>query len=133
MLSIVATIGFGSLVLLQGMQGITSFQNAVDFVKVEDNASVQENLVIEHVRFDPSSTDVGIWVRNVGTNEVTVSKITMVKIDTQDLIISDDTISSTIFIKTANEFHPIVLTLPVEDGDDEEWSSQHEIVHNLLS
>jgi len=121
MLAVVAVVG--SLILLQGLQGITTFTASVDFLNVEENTSVQENLIIEHVRFDPDSTDVSVWVRNVGTNEATISKITMVKIDSQDLIISDDSFGETVFFKSVSEFTPTVISLPVDVGEDQKWSS----------
>lgn len=90
MLAIVAT--FGSIILIQGLQGVNNFNFILGSFSEGLAKSVQENLVVEHVRFDPTNTNknVSIWIRNTGISDITIDRITMVKIDTQHLIINKD-------------------------------------------
>ena len=123
MLSVVAT--FGSVILIQGIQGVNNFNITLDYFGSSAQDSLQESLVIEHVRFDPTGTTVSMWIRNTGTSNFVVSQISMTKIDTQEQIIHDDTLSETIMIQDVKKIEPIVNTLPVELGQDQKWTSLH--------
>jgi hypothetical protein len=97
MLALVA--GVGSVVLFQGMNSINDVNFALALFESQGAESPRENLVIEHVRFNPTSDQVTISVRNVGTTEVTIKTITMVKIDTQELLLNDDTLETDLYAK----------------------------------
>ena len=84
MVAVVAAIG--SVIMFQGLNGINDFNYYLSFLTGSKN-SAYENLVIEHVRFNPTTSDLDVWVRNTGTVEVDISKITMVRMDTQELIL----------------------------------------------
>lgn len=89
MLAIVAS--FGSVLLLQGMTGINDFNSFLAIFSESETLSVQESIMIEHIRFTPSANNaVNIWIRNDGAVEVTIDTITIVKVDTQDLIVDTD-------------------------------------------
>jgi len=107
-LAVVAAVG--SLLLLQGQQGIMDFTNTLDVFEKTEKKAAQEIFIIEHVRLDPESDQVEIWLRNTGTIEFTVQQIRMIKIDTQELLIDTDTVDTTIF---QEEFAKITLS-----GDD---------------
>ena len=94
MVAIVASIG--SVILFQGMNSINAFNYDLSFLTGSKDA-LSENIIIEHVRFNPTTNDVNLYVRNIGTQEVEIDKITMVKIDTQELILNNKT-SEKIFI-----------------------------------
>ena len=85
MVAVVAAIG--SVIMFQGLNGINDFNYYLSFLTGSKN-SAYENMVIEHVRFNPATSDLDVWVRNTGTVEVEISKITMVRMDTQDLILN---------------------------------------------
>lgn len=93
MLAIVATLG--SVLLIQGTQSIEVFNSFVNFYKDSQTTAAQESILIEHVTFVPTNKTVNFWLRNTGTIEVTVDRITMVKIDTQELVIQNETTSIT--------------------------------------
>jgi flagellin-like protein len=84
MVAVVASIG--SVIMFQGLNGINDFNYYLSFLTGSKN-SLHENLIIEHVRFNPTTNDLDVWVRNTGTVELEISKITMVRMDTQELIL----------------------------------------------
>ena len=87
MVAVVAAIG--SVIMFQGLNGINDFNYYISFLTGTKNSSY-ENLVIEHVRFDPVSNDLELWIRNTGTVEAKIAKINMVRIDNQEIIINDN-------------------------------------------
>ncbi|MGI0081899.1 MAG: hypothetical protein ACREAG_01155 [Nitrosopumilaceae archaeon] len=89
MLAIVAAIG--SIILVQGMQGITNFTASLVTFGSDQQQSVRESLAIEHVRFDPDSDDVYIYYRNTGTVEINIESVTITRIDDQSLILHNRT------------------------------------------
>lgn len=89
MLGVVTVVG--STLFIQGLGGITDFNTFLAILSDEGESElVHENIVIEHVRFDPTGKDVDFWLRNTGQTTVTVDRITMVRVDTQELIINAD-------------------------------------------
>jgi len=89
MLAIVTVVG--SVLMIQGVQGITSFNSFLAIFSEEgESESVHESILIEHIRFHPTSLtkDVQFWLRNNGLERVGIDRITMVNVDTQDLIIN---------------------------------------------
>lgn len=100
MLAIVAA--FGSVLLLQGMTGINDFNSFLAIFGQSETLSVQESIMIEHVRFnhpdEEGNNDVNVWIRNNGATAATIDTITLVKVDTQDLIINKD-LSTEIIVK----------------------------------
>lgn len=86
-------VAFGSIVLFNGITGINAFNlSLVPYQGDTTNANL-ESILIEHVRFDPNSNNVNIYVRNTGKIAFTINSIKMTKIDTQELIINDGSIS----------------------------------------
>lgn len=99
MMAVVAAIG--SVILFQGLLGIQSFNNVLNGFMTSRVDSTSESLIIEHVRFNSTSSlasncpnppvackfTISIWFRNVGTVD---SKITSIKI----LNMSDQTLVS---------------------------------------
>lgn len=92
MLAIVA--GIGSVLLIQGMSSINSFNSSMAIFDIETKDSSRESLVIAHARFH-SNTKVDIYVRNTGGIDVVVDRVTVVKIDDQKLILNENFASST--------------------------------------
>ena len=85
MVAVVASIG--SVIMFQGLNGINDFNFYLSFLTGSRN-SANENLIIEHVRFNPTTTDFDIWVRNTGTVEVEITKITVVNLNSQEIVLS---------------------------------------------
>jgi len=66
---------------------------------MKKNDSFRESLIIEHVNFTPTSQDITLYVRNTGSISAIVDTITIVKIDTQDLLLNVNGINDEIFVK----------------------------------
>ena len=120
MLAIVTSVG--SVLMMQGVQGVNSFNTFLAVFSEEgESESVYESILIEHVRFDPTSKDVEIWLRNNGVERVGIDRIAMVNFDTQDLIIYKD-LAVSIFGK---ETKKITITNPdvTLPGNCADWNS----------
>jgi len=97
MLAVVASIG--SVILISGIGDINTFTSFLDVVREDQvQRSIHESFIVEHVRFSPlSDKQVYIWIRNTGTDDITIETVTMVKINTQELVIFNDTSDQQIF------------------------------------
>jgi len=91
MLAIVVPVG--TVIVTKGLNQVGEINNRLASGITLENQKGQEDIVFEHVRFDPTSKQVTISVRNVGTIDSVISKITVVKTSTQELIINDQSIS----------------------------------------
>ena len=123
MLAIVTVVG--SVLFIQGVEGINSFNAFLSVFSEEgESETVHESIIIEHVRFDPvGSKDVELWLRNTGLTTIGIDRITMVRIDTQELIINFDT-AETIF---GEEIIKITVTGDdVDIGACTEWDCSEE-------
>jgi FlaG/FlaF family flagellin (archaellin) len=87
MVAVVAIIG--TVILFQGLNGINDFNYYLSFLTGTKD-SLYENAMIEHVRFNPATNDLDVWVKNTGTVQIEVKKVSMMKIDTQEIITLDD-------------------------------------------
>ncbi len=88
----------GSVILFHGMNKINAFSYDLSNYDKSKNDAFRETLLFENVRFDPSTNRLLIHVANIGSTESTISSITAVKIDTQELILDWDDVNSTIQI-----------------------------------
>lgn len=94
---LVIVVAIGIVVLFQGINGIQAFNNSLNtFTGSQQNAPL-EALILEHIRFDPTTNNVILYVRNTGATDFTIDAIKMVKVDTQELIINDVTVSTKVF------------------------------------
>ena len=117
MLAVVTVVG--SVLFIQGISGITDFNTFLAiFAEEGESENVHEAIILEHVRFDPTGKDVDFWLRNTGLVTVGIDRITMVRVDTQELIINED-LSDEIFGKEIIKI-TITATLPTLCDD---WSS----------
>ena len=83
-LAIVASVG--SVILFQGLNQINAFNHDLSLHDKEHSDSLREDILFQHVKFDQNSSDLILYLANIGTIETTVESITVVKIDTQELI-----------------------------------------------
>ena len=109
MVAVVASIG--SVIMFQGLNGINDFNYYLSFLTGSKNFS-QENAIIEHVRFDPVTNDLDVWIRNTGTVEFEITKITVVKMDNQVLILNKNPRTIVPISEIAN-IHVLVADMPV--------------------
>jgi len=108
-LAIVAT--FGSVLLIQGVQGVENFTSFLNIFEETESKSAQEVFIVEHVKFnattDPAlvnyDEEIDIWIRNTGKIDIIIDRISIVKIDTQELIVSKENINQNVFQKEVRQ------------------------------
>lgn len=96
-LGIVTTIG--SVILFNGMSSISAFTYDLSFHEKSSNLSHREDIIFEHVRFVPGSDDIQIDLLNIGTVDSTISTITILKIDNQEIITNWIDVNQPVLIK----------------------------------
>lgn len=87
MLAIVVPVG--TVIVTKGLNEVGEIGNKLASGITYQNEGGREDIVFEHIRFDPASDRVTVSLRNVGTIDTNIAKITMVKTDTQELLISE--------------------------------------------
>ena len=89
LIMVAVVVSIGSVILFQGLNGINDFNFYLSFLTGSKN-SVNESAVIEHVRFDPTTNAMDVWVRNTGTIQLEISRVSIVKMDTQVEIVANN-------------------------------------------
>ncbi len=102
LLMLAIVVPLGSVVLFSGITQITAFNNSMSNTIEYRNNGIQEDLVFEHIRFEPASNVVTISAFNTGSVEIVVDRITLVNMSNQEILFKMDSVSS---------FVPVVLTL----------------------
>lgn len=100
LLMLAIVVPLGSVVLFSGVTEITAFNNSMSNTIEYRNNGIQEDLVFEHVRFDPNSKKVTLSTFNTGSVEIVIDRITLVNMSNQDILFKMDSVSS---------FVPVVL------------------------
>jgi len=118
-LAIVASVG--SVILFQGLNQIAAFNHDLQLHDTQRNLALREDVLLEHIWFDSSGTDVILYLANIGSTDTTITTVTIVKVDTQELILREEIlVNGTIHL----EDH-IELTLVDADlsnfKDDPQW------------
>lgn len=105
-LGVVTSIG--SVVLFNGMNQINAFSYDLSFHDKPKNEAYREKLMFEHVRFEPGTDQIILYLTNIGTTESTIESITVVQVDTQNILVDwEEGVVSTIQIKESSD--PIIL------------------------
>lgn len=76
----------GSVILFNGMNSISAFTYDLSFHEKSKNQIHREDIIFEHVRFEPNTDDIFIDLANIGTVESTIINVTILKMDTQEII-----------------------------------------------
>lgn len=118
-LGTVASIG--SVILFHGLDELSAFSYDLSVYDESKNEAIREDLVFEHIRFEPNSNNMSIYLTNVGSIESSLSSVTVVKIDTQEMIVDWKSIDSIIGIKNSGNF-VIAATL---DMGNETWDDPY--------
>jgi hypothetical protein len=120
MLAIVIPIG--TVILFNGTSEINAFNNELSNSLEYRNDGIQEDIVFEHIRFDPTSKQVMISLRNAGTVETTVDRISIVNMTNQKLVfkITDLSLFSPIVLPLKNSTDVIVDAVDIEGAT---WST----------
>jgi len=120
MLAIVIPIGV--VILSQGLGEAAKFNQNISQIEIRDTQAIQEDLVFEHVYFKPTANDVTISLLNSGITETTIKKITIVKIDTQELIVNLDNQSFVLVLKDNTDLQINANLQPPGRWDDPYYS-----------
>ena len=83
-LGIVSSVG--SVILFNGMNSISAFTYDLSFHEKSKNQIHREDIIFEHVRFEPNTDNITIDLANIGTVESVITNVTILKIDTQEII-----------------------------------------------
>jgi len=110
-LGIVSSVG--SVILFNGMNSISAFTYDLSFHEKSKNEIHREDIIFEHVRFEPDTDNIAISLANIGTVESTISTITVVKINTQEIVANWVDVNQSIQVK---DFQKITL----DDVNDSE-------------
>jgi len=102
LLLLAIVVPLGSVILFNGTAEINAFNNQLSSGLEVTNDGVQEDIVFEHIRFDPASSAVMLSLRNAGTVETTIDRISILNMSNQQLIYKITDISS---------FVPLVIPL----------------------
>jgi hypothetical protein len=122
-LGIVSSVG--SVILFNGMNSISAFTYDLSFHEKTKNEIHREDLIFEHVRFVPGNDDLMIDLANIGTVDSTITNVTILKIDTQDIIANWLDVEEIILTK---DNHQIILdgsVLDLTKGTVQEWDDDY--------
>lgn len=117
MLAIVIPIG--TVILFNGTTQINGFNNELSNSLEYNNDGIQEDIVFEHIRFDPNSKAVMISLRNAGIVETTIDRISIVNMTNQKLVfkITDLSIFSPLVLPLKNSTDVTVVAVDIEGAD----------------
>ena len=115
LLMLAIVVPLGSVVLFSGITEITAFNNSMSNTIEYRNNGIQEDLVFEHIRFEPTTKKVTITAFNTGSVEIVVDRITLVNMTDQKILFKIDSVGS---------FIPIVLQV--------QQSSDIDIIANFV-
>ncbi len=108
-LAVVASVG--SVILFQGLNQINAFNYSLTFLDREHNEALREDILFEHVKFDPNTNDLILYLANIGSIDSTVATVTVVKVDTQEMLLAWEDVDDTSLIEDHIIIHKNV-TLP---------------------
>ncbi len=110
-LGIVSSVG--SVILLNGLGSVSAFTYDLSFHEKSKNLTHREAIIFEYVRFEPNTDNIAINLANIGTVESTISTITILQIDTQEIIANWIDVNQPIQIKDNQK-------ITLDDVDDSE-------------
>jgi len=90
MLAIVVPIGV--VIVSQGLFEVADFNRYLSSTRDHGLDATREDIIFEHVRFEPSTNQITVSLRNISTVESIIYRITIVNVTNQKLIIYNDTL-----------------------------------------
>jgi hypothetical protein len=108
-LAVVASVG--SVILFQGLNQINAFNYSLTFLDREHNEALREDILFEHVKFDPNTNDLVLYLANIGSIDSTVATVTVVKVDTQEMLLAWEDVDDTILIEDHIIIHKNVTSI----------------------
>ncbi len=100
MLAIVVPIGV--VILSTGLYEVADFNRFLTVTRDQGIDATREDIIFEHVRFEPATNQITVSLRNISTVNSIVDRITVVNMTNQDLLIYNDTLpisQSTVLLK----------------------------------
>ena len=119
-LAIVASVG--SVILFQGLNQIAAFNHDLTLHDTQRNLALREDVLFEHVRFDPTSANVTLYLANIGTTDTTIATVTIVKIVTQELILREEILADNYIALEDHIELTLLADLPDFNGTDPFWN-----------
>lgn len=110
-LGIVSSVG--SVILFNGMDSISAFTYDLSFHEPVKNELHREDIVFEHIRFEPNTDNLIMNLANIGTVESTISTVTILKVDNQEIIANWVNVDQIIQIKNTEQ-------ITIDGADDSE-------------
>lgn len=114
-------VPLGTVLLVNGTTQINAFNNEMSSSLVWNTQGIREELIFEHIRFDPPTGDVTISLRNTGSIETIIDRVTLVNMTNQKILFKIDGMSAfvpiTISIKSSTD---ITIDANPEGGS---WNS----------
>jgi hypothetical protein len=118
-LAVVASVG--SVILFQGLNQINAFNHDLSFHDREHSEALREKILFEHVKFEPNSKNLILYLANIGSIDTTIASVTVVKLDTQELVLAWEDVNETIPI----EDHIIVNKTAILTQGTGFWNSTY--------
>ena len=126
-LALVASVG--SVILFQGLNQINAFNYDLSLHDKEKVNELREDIVFQHIRFDsrdfPDGDELILYLANVGTVDTTISSVTVVKLDTQDLIFSREVPLVNATIPIEEDTMIILEGADLSQGSENIWNSTY--------
>lgn len=120
LLLLAIVVPLGTVLLVNGTTQINAFNNEMSSL-VWNTQGIREELIFEHIRFDPPTGDVTISLRNTGSVETIIDRVTLVNMTDQKILFKIDGMSAfvpiTISIKSSTD---ITIDANPEGGS---WNS----------
>jgi len=114
-LAIVASVG--SVILFQGLNQIAAFNHDLQLHDTQRNLALREDVLFEHVWFDSTGQNVTLYLANIGTTDTTIATVTIVKIDSQQLILREKILADN-YIPLEDHIQLNVTTADLDDWTD---------------
>ena len=90
MLAIVVPIGV--VILSTGLYEVADFNRFLTVTREQGIDATREDIIFEHVRFEPSTNQITVSLRNISTVESIIERITIVNMTNQDLLVYNNTL-----------------------------------------
>ena len=127
-LAIVASVG--SVILFQGLNQINAFNYDLTLHEKERVNELREDIIFEHVRFDPDpdplngGDNLHLFLANVGSVDTQITSVTVVKLDTQELIFNREVppIPDDAYIAIEDHTEIILENAVLGAAPDDVWS-----------
>ncbi len=90
LLAIVVPIGV--VIVSQGLYEVADFNRFLTVTRDQGIDATREDIIFEHVRFEPSTNKITVSLRNISTVESIIHRITIVNVTNQDLLVYNNTL-----------------------------------------